>query len=1352
MAWASSFNEFFKNFKKESKILSEENINLVKIYTAENKLQEALSVIHNALEDLKNAPLNIAVTGETGAGKSTFINALRGVGHEEEGAAPTGATENTMERTPYTHLKLPQVTIWDLPGIGSTTFPPESYLKKMKFAEYDFFIIISASRFKENDAQLAKAITKMNMKFYFVRTKIDNDICNEQKSKPKTFNRDNVLEKIRENCSEHLQQALSSEPPVFLVSSFDVSDFDFPKLQTTLLLELPAHKRYVFTLSLKNVTKATINLKRDSLKQKVFLEALKAGAQATIPFGGMIWDGLEDLNERFNLYRSHFGLDDALLENIAKDFNLSVNEFKACLRFPNLFTGTDKVSLQAKLLNYIKKISSVTGGPVAAYIYYQNTYYLQNLFLDAAANDAIALLNKEALFEKKTQNHYGEARDYQEKKIESYWSADLEIHVITIHRNGAPQDPEIRLEVLQGVRTSKEKTRIKSRSQSSGQVSTRAIKVVTKQGSSSFLCQLPWNLKGYIPGKSPSEAQRVNQTRLFNLLLSRCDAPMKAASSLDLNLQNFKMKTKILSEELTTLIGSYLEDGNLRGTVSVISNALSDIENAPLNIAVMGETGAGKSSLINALQGLRSDEEGAAASTGVICTTTERTQYPYSKFPNVTLWDLPGIGSTIFKPHDYLKKINFEEYDFFIIVSSGRFKYNDAELAKAIVQMNRNFYFVRTHTDHDLMVQKTHSPQRFNKENILNKIRNSISSILKEVTQQEPPVFLVSNFDVSDFDFPKLETTLLRELPAYKRNIFMLTLPTVTHPTIDQKRDTLKEKIWKESVMPRAWATIPFKRLTKNDLENLEENLNFYRCSFGLDEPSLENIAEDLHMGLEELKENFKSPRLFSEEQGKSLTDKLLEYVNRPYFSKTFYLQSYFIDTVANDVKILLSKEDLFTEKHLLLQTATCKPSRISPSMAQRLASSFESFFKNFKKESKILSEETITLIEFHLENKNLPGAVSAISNALRNIDRAPLNIAVTGETGAGKSSFINALRGVCEEEEGAAPTGVTETTKTRTPYTHPKLPKVTIWDLPGIGSTTFPPQNYLTEMKFGEYDFFIIISATRFKDIDAHLAKAIEKMNTKFYFVRTKIDHDISNEQRGKPKTFNRDNVLKKIRDDCSEHLQKALSSEPPVFLISNFDVSDFDFPKLETTLLRELPAHKRHIFTLSLHSVTETAIDRKRDFLKQKIWLEALKAGAWATIPFGGLIRDKIQKSEETLDLYRSYFGLDDASLENIAKDFNVSVNEIKIHLKSLRLLTSTKDMSLEDKLLKYIEYISSVTGGPLATGLYFRKTYYLKNLFIDTVSSDAKTLLNKEFLSEKLKSGMSDPPEYWETPMEL
>lgn len=354
------------------------------------------------------------MTGETGSGKSSFINALRGVRHEEEVAARTGETETTMKRTPYSHPKFPQVTLWDLPGIGSTSFPPEKYLTEMKFGEYDFFIIISTSRFKENDAQLAKAIARMKMNFYFVRAKIDSDIYNEKTSKPKAFNEENVLKNILEDCSSHLKEALSSEPPVFLVSNFDTSKYDFPKLESKLLYDLPAHKRHVFMVSLSSVTEATINLKRDSLKQKVFLEALKAGAWATIPFVGMIRDELEDLDETFNLFRSYFGLDDASLEKIANDFRMPVAAFKVRFRFPHLFAEDDDVSFRRKLGKYVQNISLVLGGPVAAGFYFKKSYYLQNLFIDAAANDAIALLNKEDLFEEKVGPYISKPPDYWE--------------------------------------------------------------------------------------------------------------------------------------------------------------------------------------------------------------------------------------------------------------------------------------------------------------------------------------------------------------------------------------------------------------------------------------------------------------------------------------------------------------------------------------------------------------------------------------------------------------------------------------------------------------------------------------------------------------------------------------------------------------------------------------------------------------------------------------------------------------------------------------------------------------------------------------------------------------------------
>jgi hypothetical protein len=47
--------------------------------------------------------------------------------------ATVGVVETTMNRTPYRNPNIPNVIIWDLPGIGTTNFPPKHYLKKMQF-------------------------------------------------------------------------------------------------------------------------------------------------------------------------------------------------------------------------------------------------------------------------------------------------------------------------------------------------------------------------------------------------------------------------------------------------------------------------------------------------------------------------------------------------------------------------------------------------------------------------------------------------------------------------------------------------------------------------------------------------------------------------------------------------------------------------------------------------------------------------------------------------------------------------------------------------------------------------------------------------------------------------------------------------------------------------------------------------------------------------------------------------------------------------------------------------------------------------------------------------------------------
>lgn len=267
------------------------------------------------------------------------------------------------------------------------------------------------------------------------------------------------------------------------------------------------------------------------------------------------------------------------------------------------------------------------------------------------------------------------------------------------------------------------------------------------------------------------------------------------------------------------------------------------------------------------------------------------------------------------------------------------------------------------------------------------------------------------------------------------------------------------------------------------------------------------------------------------------------------------------------------------------------------------------------------------------------------------------LNIAVTGNTGSGKSSFINALQGLSDDDDGAAPTGVTETTMKVAMYEHPGMPNVKIWDLPGIGSPNFKADKYLKEVKFDTYDFFIILSSERFRDNDIMLAKEIKKKKKNFYFVRSKIDNDISSEQ--KKKKFDEQKVLSKIREDCKNNLKEM--GNPNIFLISSFELEKYDFENLRNTLEEELPTHKRSALLQAWPVCSAESLEKKIEFFKRMIWAASFASAGIAVVPVPGL--SVACDAGIVLSYFiRCYyaFGLDDGSLNRLSEKVNIPLTK--------------------------------------------------------------------------------------------
>jgi len=93
-------------------------------------------------------------------------------------------------------------------------------------------------------------------------------------------------------------------------------------------------------------------------------------------------------------------------------------------------------------------------------------------------------------------------------------------------------------------------------------------------------------------------------------------------------------------------------------------------------------------------------------------------------------------------------------------------------------------------------------------------------------------------------------------------------------------------------------------------------------------------------------------------------------------------------------------------------------------------------------------------------------------------IDR--LHFAVCGAAGSGKSSLINAFRGLKAQNPGAAAVGVVETTTeiARYPDTRPGMPyELFVWyDIPGAGTVDVPSIQYFKEQGLFIFDFIVLV------------------------------------------------------------------------------------------------------------------------------------------------------------------------------------------------------------------------------------------------------------------------------------
>ncbi|KAF9059575.1 interferon-inducible GTPase-domain-containing protein, partial [Rhodocollybia butyracea] len=119
------------------------------------------------------------------------------------------------------------------------------------------------------------------------------------------------------------------------------------------------------------------------------------------------------------------------------------------------------------------------------------------------------------------------------------------------------------------------------------------------------------------------------------------------------------------------------------------------------------------------------------------------------------------------------------------------------------------------------------------------------------------------------------------------------------------------------------------------------------------------------------------------------------------------------------------------------------------------------------------------------------------------------IHFAIAGVAGSGKSSLINAFRGISKGAASAADTGVVETTYNIGRYEDPNPDRSRfVWyDIPGAGTASISSPDYFNKQGLYIFDAIIVLFDSRFVDTDISILKNCKKFNIPAFIVRSKSD-----------------------------------------------------------------------------------------------------------------------------------------------------------------------------------------------------------------------------------------------------
>jgi len=233
-----------------------------------------------------------------------------------------------------------------------------------------------------------------------------------------------------------------------------------------------------------------------------------------------------------------------------------------------------------------------------------------------------------------------------------------------------------------------------------------------------------------------------------------------------------------------------------------------------VSIALFGQPGCGKSSLINRLTGQRLAREGVRNDV-----TTERQEFEWN---GLTLVDLPGYDTARFPANEYLERFRVLDFDLLLCVFDGKFHKADTELFHEVTRRGKTCLFVRN--KHDTLWQDGTEQAELEREVTAN--------VVEQVGTAHKVYFTSCRMNTG---LGELEQAVKLQLEPAKQERWVRAAKAYSEEFLVEKKSLCEQRVKWSAVVAAASGTIPLPGVNfVIDLPVLVSLFKFIRETYGL--------------------------------------------------------------------------------------------------------------------------------------------------------------------------------------------------------------------------------------------------------------------------------------------------------------------------------------------------------------------------------------------------------------------------------------------------------------------------------------------------------------------------------------